>query len=75
MASPPSKSPSRAMPRDTGGMVIILCTMFLGITVLASAYHIIPDGSPQPETANSQLARAILGSGHSSIMRYKSPLC
>jgi len=44
-------------------MVVILCTMFLGITVLAGAYHIIPDGGPQPETANSQLARAIFGSG------------
>ena len=42
-------------------MVIILCTMFLGITVLADAYHIIPDASPEPETANSQLARAIFG--------------
>jgi amino acid transporter len=44
-------------------MVVILCTMFLGITVLADTYHIIPDGSPEPETANSQLARAIFGSG------------
>jgi amino acid transporter len=44
-------------------MVAILCTMFLGITVLANSYHIIPDGSPEPETANSQLARAIFGSG------------
>ncbi len=42
-------------------MVAILCTMFLGITVLADAYHIIPDASPEPETANSQLARAIFG--------------
>ena len=37
--------------------------MFIGITVLADAYHIIPDGSAEPETANSQLARAIFGSG------------
>jgi amino acid transporter len=44
-------------------MVIILCTMFIGITVLADVYNIIPDGSAEPETANSQLARAILGSG------------
>jgi amino acid transporter len=44
-------------------MVVILCTMFLGITVLADTYHVIPDGSPEPETANSQLARAIFGSG------------
>lgn len=44
-------------------MAVILCTMFLGTTVLANAYHIIPDGSPAPETANSQLARVIFGSG------------
>jgi amino acid transporter len=44
-------------------MAVILCTMFLGTTVLADAYHIIPDGSPHPETANSQLARAIFGDG------------
>jgi amino acid transporter len=44
-------------------MAVILCTMFLGTTVLANAYHIIPDGSPEPETANSQLARAIFGNG------------
>ncbi len=44
-------------------MVGILCAMFLGITVLADAYNIIPDGSHEPETANSQLARAIFGSG------------
>jgi amino acid transporter len=44
-------------------MVAILCSLFLGITVLANAYHIIPDGSPEPETANSQLARAIFGNG------------
>jgi amino acid transporter len=44
-------------------MAVILCTMFLGITILADAYHIIPDGSLEPETANSQLARAIFGSG------------
>jgi amino acid transporter len=44
-------------------MVVILCTLFLGITVLANTYHIIPDGAVEPETANSQLARAIFGSG------------
>jgi len=49
-------------------MVVILCTLFLGITILANTYHIIPDGSPEPETANSQLARAIFGSG--SILYY-----
>jgi amino acid transporter len=42
-------------------MVVILCTMFLGITILADVYDIIPDGSAEPETANSQLARAIFG--------------
>jgi amino acid transporter len=42
-------------------MVIILCTMFLGITFLADAYAIVPDGSAEPETANSQLARAVFG--------------
>jgi len=44
-------------------MAVILCTMFLGTTVLANAYHIIPDGSVEPETANSQLARVIFGNG------------
>jgi amino acid transporter len=44
-------------------MAALLCTMFMGITVLANAYHILPDGSPEPETANSQLARAIFGDG------------
>lgn len=44
-------------------MAVILCTMFLGTTVLANAYHIIPDGSREPETANSQLARVIFGNG------------
>ncbi|NWG22458.1 MAG: APC family permease [Chloroflexi bacterium] len=42
-------------------MAALLVTMFLGITVLANAYHVIPDGSSEPETANSQLARAIFG--------------
>jgi amino acid transporter len=62
------KPESRNAAMTLVGMVIILCTMFLGITVLAGAYHIIPDGSPQPETANSQLARAIFGSG--SLLYY-----
>jgi amino acid transporter len=44
-------------------MAVLLCAMFLGITLLANAYHIIPDGSPEPETANSQLARVIFGAG------------
>jgi amino acid transporter len=43
-------------------MAVILCTMFLGTTVLANAFQIMPDGSPEPETANSQLARVIFGS-------------
>jgi amino acid transporter len=42
-------------------MVVILCTMFLGITLLADAYGVVPDGGAEPETANSQLARAIFG--------------
>ncbi|HWQ13677.1 MAG TPA: APC family permease [Roseiflexaceae bacterium] len=44
-----------------GMMAALLTTMFLGVTLLANTYHIIPDGSPEPETANSQLARAIWG--------------
>jgi amino acid transporter len=44
-------------------MVAILCAMFLGISILADAYHIIPDASAEPETANSQLARAVFGAG------------
>lgn len=44
-------------------MAAILCTMFMGITMLANVYQIIPDGSLEPETANSQLARAIFGAG------------
>ena len=47
-----------------GGVSIDLASILgRGITVLADAYNIIPDGSLQPETANSQLARAIFGSG------------
>ncbi len=42
-------------------MIVILSLMFVGVTVLAESYHVIPDGSAEPETANSQLARAILG--------------
>jgi amino acid transporter len=44
-------------------MAVLLCLMFLGISVLAGSYHIIPDGAAEPETANSQLARAIFGAG------------
>ncbi|HEU5090339.1 MAG TPA: APC family permease, partial [Roseiflexaceae bacterium] len=44
-------------------MVVILSLMFLGTSVLAAAYHVLPDGSSEPETANSQLARAIFGAG------------
>jgi amino acid transporter len=49
-------------------MAAILCAMFLGTTVLANAYGIVPDGSLEPETANSQLARAIFGAG--SLLYY-----
>jgi amino acid transporter len=55
------KPESRNAAATLVAMVIILCMMFLGITLLADAYDIIPDGSAEPETANSQLARAIFG--------------
>jgi amino acid transporter len=55
------KPESRNAARTLVTMVIILCAMFIGITVLADAYHVIPDGSMEPETVNSQLARAIFG--------------
>lgn len=42
-------------------MVVLCCTIFIGTTVLASVYHIIPDGASEPETAISQLARSIFG--------------
>ena len=48
--------------RNAAITLVILCTMFLGTTMLANAYHVIPDGSRAPETANSQLARVIFGS-------------
>jgi amino acid transporter len=57
------KPESRNASLTLVAMVVILCSLFLGITVLANAYHIIPDASAEPETANSQLARAIFGSG------------
>ena len=44
-------------------MIVLLSAMFMGTTILADAYHIIPDGAAEPETANSQLARAIFGNG------------
>lgn len=43
-------------------MVVLLCGLFLGITTLANAYQVIPDGAIEHETANSQLARAVFGS-------------
>ena len=49
-------------------MVVILSLMFLGVTQLAEVYRIIPDGAPEPETATSQLARAIFGG--SSVFYY-----
>ena len=42
-------------------MAVILSLMFIGITVLAGAYNVIPDGAAEPETVNSQLARVIFG--------------
>ena len=56
---PESQNASRTLI----AMVVILCLMFVGNTVLADAYGILPDGSPEPETANSQLARAVFGDG------------
>ena len=44
-------------------MIVLLSIMFMGTTILAEAYQILPDGASEPETANSQLARAIFGSG------------
>ena len=44
-------------------MIVLLSAMFMGTTILADAYHIIPDGAAEPETANSQLARTIFGNG------------
>jgi hypothetical protein len=35
--------------------------MFMGITLLTSVYHVIPDGSAEPETLVSQLARTVFG--------------
>ncbi len=59
---------ARNAARTLVSMVVILCVMFVGITVLADAYHVLPDGSTEPETANSQLARAIFGGG--SLLYY-----
>lgn len=58
---PAFKRPSRNAARTLVAMVLILCAMFLGITVLADAYQ-MTDGGLAPETANSQLARAVFGS-------------
>jgi hypothetical protein len=49
-------------------MAVILSLMFIGITALASLYNVVPDGALEPETVNSQLARAIFGGG--SIFYY-----
>ena len=49
-------------------MAVILSLMFVGITALASLYNVVPDGALEPETVNSQLARAIFGGG--SIFYY-----
>jgi amino acid transporter len=59
---------SRNAARTLVAMVVILCLMFLGITLLANIYGIVPDGSNEPETANSQLARAIFGAN--SLLYY-----
>ena len=41
-------------------MVVLAITMFLGITLLSAAYHIIPS---EQETVVSQLARGVFGRG------------
>jgi amino acid transporter len=52
---------SRNAAITLGVMAALLSLMFIGITVLANAYQVIPDGAAEPETVNSQLARAIFG--------------
>jgi amino acid transporter len=42
-------------------MAALLCTMFLGITLLTGIYQVQPEGGAEPETVNSQIARAIFG--------------
>ncbi len=52
--SPESKNAAATMTM----MVVLAITMFLGITLLAQAYHILPS---EQETVISQLARGVFG--------------
>jgi amino acid transporter len=51
---------SRNASLTLGWMAAILATMFLGLTVLASAIHVVPSAS---ETVVSQIARQLVGTG------------
>jgi amino acid transporter len=51
---PESKNAANTM----GTMAVLAITMFVGITLLAQAYHVVPS---ETETVLSQLARAIFG--------------
>jgi amino acid transporter len=51
---------SRNASLTLGWMAAILATMFLGLTVLASAIHVVPSTS---ETVVSQIARQLVGTG------------
>ncbi len=58
---PAFKSPeARNAAITMGWMAGILATLFLGITVLARAFHVLPS---ETETVVSQLARALFGAG------------
>lgn len=60
---PAFKPPEAPNARITlAAMAFLLGIMFLGISFLASHYHILPDPTEQ-ETVVSQLARALAGSG------------
>jgi amino acid transporter len=49
---------SRNAASTMGTMAVLAITMFVGITLLAQAYHVVPS---ETETVLSQLARAIFG--------------
>jgi amino acid transporter len=57
---PAFKAPVLAK-RTLGLMAVIATSMFLGISVLAHAYHVVPSES---ETVVSQLARGVFGGRH-----------
>jgi amino acid transporter len=59
---PAFKQPSaKNASRTLIAMALILSTLFLGMTFLTSVYEVVPAGGNEPETASSQLARAIFG--------------